>query len=340
MAILSSSTHPTLLDWRNALDPNDQVAAVIEILNQVNEVVQDITFMEGNLETGHRTTVRTGLPPVTWRRLYQGVEPGVSTRAQIEDHTAMLEAYGEVDKALADLGDKAQALRLSEARAQIESMSQELAQKVIFGDARTEPETFTGLAPRYNTVDTSVAANADNVIDGGGTGSDNRSIWLVVWGSETCTGIVPKGSKAGLQVRDLGQVTSENVATATGGGRGLMEVYRMHFRWDTGLCLKDWRYVVRICNLDWSALWGNTGAAADLPRLMFRAMNIIPSFGMGKPCWYMSRDMVTVLQQQLADQTKQSTLTADMVGGVLKYDFMGIPLRRVDRLAVDEAQIT
>jgi hypothetical protein len=87
-------------------------------------------------------------------------------------------------------------------------------------------------------VSTATAESADNVIDHGGTGSDNASIWLVVWGPRTVHGIVPKGSKAGLQVKDLGEQMIQN----SDGSK--WQAYVTHYRFDAGLTVRDWRYVV------------------------------------------------------------------------------------------------
>ena len=119
-------THPTLLDVTKRLDPNGKIDAIAEMLNQTNEVLDDMVWIEGNLPTGHRTTVRTGLPAPTWRKLYGGVQPTKSRTAQVTDSTGMLEAYAEVDKELADLNGNTGAFRLSEDRAHIEGMNQEL----------------------------------------------------------------------------------------------------------------------------------------------------------------------------------------------------------------------
>lgn len=333
MATLSSN-NPTLLDHTKALDPDGSIAAVVEILNQTNEMLLDMTFIEGNLPTGHRTTIRTGLPAPTWRKLYGGVQPTKSTREQVDESCGMLEAYAEVDKALADLNGNTAEFRLSEARAHLEGINQSLQETVINGNTDVNPERFMGLAPRFNDTST---ANGDNIIDGSGTGSDNRSIWLVVWGPETCHGIIPKGSQAGIQVNDKGQVTIEDVD----GNGGRMEAYRTHFRLDAGLCVKDWRYVVRIANIDRSALTVDASSGANLPNLMFQAMNLVPSLSMGRPAFYMSRDVMTFAQQQIASGTSGSTLTYENVGGLMTTNFQGmIPMRRVDKLAADEAQIT
>ena len=57
-----ATTHPTLLDITKRLDPNGKIDTIAEMLAQTNEIIEDMVWLEGNLVTGHRTTVRTGLP--------------------------------------------------------------------------------------------------------------------------------------------------------------------------------------------------------------------------------------------------------------------------------------
>ncbi len=325
-------THPTLLDFSKALDPNGKIADIVELLGQTNEILDDMVFVEANGLTGHRTTVRTGLPAPTWRKLYGGVQPTKSTNAQITDSMGMLEAYAEVDKALADLNGNTASFRLSEARAHIEGMSQEMADTLFYGNEGTEPEAFTGLAPRYNLLS---AGNGENIIDAGGTGTDNSSIWLVVWGANTVHGIVPKGSNAGLQHEDLGRVTIENVDGA--GGR--MEAYRDHFRWDMGLSVRDWRYIVRIANIDKSLIVKNAATGADLTDLMVQALELVPNLSSGRPVFYAPRNIRSWLRRQMTNKTINATLSSENMAGKHVTMFDGIPVRRVDRLAPDEARV-
>lgn len=332
MAVLAV-TNPTLLDLAKATDPNGKIATIVEILNETNEVLADMVWKEGNLPTGHRTTIRSGLPTPTWRKLYGGVQPTKSTNVQVTDNTGMLEAYAEVDKALADLNNNTSAFRLSEDRPHIEGMSQEIVDTLFYGNEGTEPEAFTGFAPRFNSLS---AENGDNIIAGGSVDTDNGSIWLIVWGDNTVHGIVPQGSEAGLQHNDKGQVTIEDVD----GSGGRMEAYRTHYRWDAGLTVRDWRYVVRIANIDKSLLVKDASSGADLPDLMYQAMRLVPNLSAGKPAFYASRDMITMLGRQTANLTKSSTLTSEMVGGKLVESFKGIPVRRVDALAADEALVS
>ena len=186
-----SVQNPTLLDLAKATDPDGGIADIVEILAETNEVLDDMTWVQGNLTTGNRTSIRSGLPTPTWRKMYSGVQPDKGTQVQVDDTTGMLEAYAEVDKALADLAGNTAAFRMVEERAHLEGLNQEIVDTLFYGNEDSEPEAFTGFSPRFNST---TAANGENVIDGGGTGSDNASIWLIVWSPQTCFGIIPKGS--------------------------------------------------------------------------------------------------------------------------------------------------
>jgi hypothetical protein len=329
MAALAAN-NPTLLDVAKRLDPDGKIASIVEILNATNPVLEDLTYVEGNLPTGHRTTVRTGLPSPTWRKLYGGVQPTKSTTVQVTDSAGMLEAYAEVDKALADLNGNTAAFRLSEDSAHIEGIGQQMAQTLFYGNEGTQPEAFTGLAPRYNSL---AAQNGDNIIDAGGNDTDLTSIWLCVWGNQTGHGIYPKGSIGGLQMTDQGQVTIENVDGA--GGR--MEGYRTHYRMDAGLTIRDWRYFVRIANIDVSNL--NTLAnTKDIISWMIQASERIPEMGKGRAAFYMNRRLREKLRLGILEKVS-SNLTWETVAGERVMTFDDIPVRRTDALINTESRV-
>lgn len=323
----------TLMDFAKRLDPNGSVPTIVELLSQTNEMLADMLFLEGNLPTGHRTTVRTGLPTVAWRLLNQGVATSKSTTAQIDEQCGMLEAWCEVDKDLAMLNGNTAAFRLSEAQAFIEAMNQEMQQTVIYGNAGLAAEEFTGLAVRYSD---STAANGQNIIKAGGAGSDNASIYLCVWGANTVHGIFPKGSKAGLIHEDLGLVTVE-ASTGLGGQR--LRAYQDHWQWKCGIALRDWRYVVRIANIDISNLVAKS-SAADLIDNMIKAIHRIPNIGMGKPVFYMNRTCAQMLDIQRRDDVAGACLDYSVVDGKQIASFRGIPIRVVDQLLETEATVS
>jgi hypothetical protein len=333
MSVLAT-THPTLLDLKTRLDPNDNIAKIIEMMAQTNEMVDDAVWIEANGTTTHETVVRTGLPESTWRKLYGGVQPSKSTTAKIRDSIGMLEAYAEVDKALADLNGNTEAFRMSEDSAFIESINQKLAQYMVYGNEATESEAFTGLAPRFN--DQTSALNAENIITDAATpdGNDNTSIWLVGWGPLTCHMIYPKGSKAGIQMTDKGQVTIENVD----GSGGRMEAYRTHYRLDAGLTVRDWRYVVRI-QIDYENLVKDAASGPDLTDLMVQAIELLPSTTNVRPAFYVNRSVRTWLRRQMTNKTKNSTLSVENMAGKKVLSFDGIPVRRLDRLTLTESGI-
>jgi len=340
MATLTS-TNPTLADWAKVLDPDGSTAQVIELLNQMNEITEDMTWVEGNLPTGHRSSVRTSLPQGTWRRFNEGVAPTKSTSTQITDACGMLETYSEIDKALADLNGNTAAYRLQEDRAFLEGLTQQLAGTLFYGNTSTNPERFMGLAARYNTTSTATSQTANNVLVGGGAGSDNTSIWLVGWGDLSCHGIFPKGSKAGLTMQDLGEQT---ILDALG---TRYQGYRTRYKWDAGLTVRDWRYVVRIPNIDVSDLAG--ASPADLPKLMMRAMARIPNLKMCRPAWYMNRTTKQWLDIQRSmgpgtstTQTTNSNVrrTLDQSDGRFFSDFGGIPIRICDQITLAETLVS
>lgn len=321
----------TLSDVAKRLDKDGKIDKIVELLTERNEVLDDMLFQEGNLPTGHKSTIRTGLPEVAWRKLYQGVPQSKSTTQQIQDTCGMLEAYAEVDKALADLNGNTAAFRLSEDQAFLQAMSKEMAFTLFYGDTATHPERFLGLAPRYATLAASVATS-ENIVDAGGTGNDLTSIWLVAWGANTCFGIYPKGSKAGFQHTDLGEVTLDT--TLSDGSTGHYQGYRTHYKWDIGLVVRDWRYIVRIANIKLSSITDD-----NLIKFMIMASERLPDENLGRPVWYMNRSARTRLR--LAKTNKSNVqLTPETVEGKKVLTFDGIPVKRCDGIVNTESQVT
>lgn len=325
-------THSTLQDLASRTHADGSVdMQIVEMLQQTNEILDDMTWKEGNLVDGHKTTVRTGIPEATWRKMYGGVDSQKSKTAQIVDKCGMLEIYSKVDKSFADLNGNTNAWRTSEDRAFIQGMSQQMAETIFYGDESVYPERFTGLAPRFSDLN---AENGDNIIDAGDSSGNLRSIWLIGWSDETISGIVPKGSTTGLQMRDLGEDTDD-----APDGSGEYQIYRTHYKWDAGLTVRDWRYIVRIANINEAALTNDAATGANLPDLMFDALELLPEFMSVRPAFYMTRTCRSFLRKQFSSAVKQSTLDFENVGGRRTAFFQETPVRRVDQLAVDETQV-
>jgi len=320
-----SAINPTLLDYTRELGPDGKIITdIAEVLNLTNPILDDMVITQGNLETGNKALVRTGIPAPTWRKLYGGVQPTKATCIPVVDTCGMLEAYAEVDKALADLGGDRAAFRRNQEVAHIEGMSQEMASTLMYGNETTEPEAFTGLSPRY--LLSTGAENSCNVLKSDDAASTNSDIWLVGWGRNTIHGIYPKGSKAGLSYEDLGEQT---LGDAT---NGYYQGLRSHLRWDLGLSVEDWRYAVRIhWGTTLAATFLSAGTGTPLSDLMLQATELIPSLSSCRPVFYMSRAGLTMLRRQIKKETAYN-LTSETVAGKHVTMFDGIPVHRTDAI--------
>jgi hypothetical protein len=329
----------TLADWAKRLDPDGKTAAIVEMLSQDNGVLDTMLFKEGNLPTGEQTTIRTGLPTVYYRLLNQGVPKSKSTTAQIVENAALLEARSEVDVDEAELNGNIASYRLSEASAFMEAMRQQMATTLFYGTG-ANPEEFVGFAPRYSDLG---AANAENILDGGGTGVDMSSVWLVNWGANKVFGVFPKGSSAGLKHEDLG------VGDAFDSNNDRFRAYMDRFVWKNGLVVKDWRNVVRICNVDTSELIGLTGAqeltdSTLVTNLMSRAIDRLPNGPDGNATFYANRTILSNLR--VVAQNKSNNVVTIEPGlnqfgrSIMETRFLGIPVKLTDALTITETQIT
>ena len=339
MATLSTN-NLTLADWAKRTDPEGRVPVVAELLSQTNEILEDCVFKEGNLPTGDRVVIRTGLPSVYWRALNQGVPSSKSTTAQVDEACGMLEARSEVDKDLAMLNGNTAQFRLSEDVAFLEAMNQTQATTLFYGNPATDPKQFLGLATRYSN---SSAGNGQNVLKAGGSGSDNTSIYLVVWGNQTVYCPFPKGSAAGLMHEDLGEQTVYN----SDGTR--LQAYATRYQWKNGLVVKDWRYVVRICNIDVSDLMTQSGTqeagdATAIIKLMSRALYRIPNMAMGRAAFYMNRTVHSGLAIAALDKSQYVLKVNE---GLSQFGtpyswltFQGVPLRKVDAILNTESVVS
>lgn len=328
----AGATALTLADWSKRLDPDGNVPKVVEMLAQKNEILEDMLYVEGNLPTGHRSNIRTGLPTVAWRKLNYGVPQSKSTTVTVDDTCGMLEARGQVDVDLATLNGNSAAFRLSENSAFLEAMNQEHASALFYNDTDVNPERPLGLAPRFSDIGAGAPANAMNIIDAGGLGSDNTSIWFIAWGADTVHGIFPKGSKAGIEHKDLG----EGDAFDADGNRfrALMDLWK----WKTGLCVRDWRYVSRIVNIDVSDVRTDVTAMKNLVNFMIDAEERIQDMNTGRVAIYCNRTIRAALRKAINEKISNN-LTEETVAGKRVTMWNGIPVRICDKLLLTEARV-
>lgn len=321
-----------LIDIYKLQDGKGDFVAVIEMLMEMNPVLEDAIAVECNKGTTHLHTVRSGLPSVTWGKLYQGIPNSKGRTAQVEDTTGFVEGLSTVDKRLLDLSTNEGAVRLSEAQSFLEAMSNEVASKIFYGDTASDPEEFMGLAPRFNDKS---AANGGQIIDAGGTDSDNTSIWFVTWGDNQCNLLYPKGTQAGVQREDHGE------QRVTDGAGNAFYAKEEKFTWHVGMAVKDWRYVSRIANVDVSDMQGGSVKLYDFMRKAYYALQSRRVAG-GKMAIYCNRDVLEALDALATNAGGSDNfvrLKPMEIEGKEVMTYRGIPIRESDALLNTEARV-
>lgn len=331
MATLGAS-YIDLIDVYKQQDGRGQFVDVIEILMEMNPVLEDAIAVECNKGTTHLHTVRSGLPSVAWGKLYKGIPNSKGRTAQVEDTTGFVEGLSTIDQRLLELSTNEGAVRLSEAQGYLESMSQEVATKLFYGNTASDPEEFMGFAPRFNLLS---AANGGQIIDAGGTGTDNTSIWFVTWGDNQCNLLYPKGTQAGVQREDMGtQRLTDDDGNAYYGKEE-------KFTWHVGLAVKDWRYVARIANVDVSLMQAGSVALYDFMRKAYYQLQNRRVAG-GTIAIYCNRDVLEALDALATNAGASDNfvrLKPMEVEGKEVMTYRGIPIRETDALINTEARV-
>ena len=311
---------------------DNKVLPIVEMLTKMSPLLQDMSWQEGNLATGHVFPVRVGLPGVHWRRINQGVRPTKSTVTQVTETCGMLEAVSEIDEKLVQLANDPAQFRLTESMAFMEAMTQEFEAALWYGNGQLKPETMTGFAPRFSLLTGPVK---NQIIDAGGTGNNNASIWLIVWNALTAFGIYPKGMPQGLKHH------ASSIIDLTDADGGTFRGYRDRFQWNVGLCLRDPRYIVRIANIDVDKLptYGTSSdQSADLMSLMNIATNRIHNIGMGRAVFYMNRTVREAWENQML-KNYHIQHTKETATGKWEEAYKMIPIRICDSLLNTEERV-
>ncbi len=345
----ATGAFPTMLDVISVLDPSGNVAPIVELLQQKNPILLDMPWVEGNTALGHQVNVRTGLPTPTWTSWYQGVPPTKSTYAKVMEAVATMKQRTEIDKDAADFNGNSAAFRLKEMLGSIEGMNQGLSSALFYGDSTINPQQFNGLAPRFSSL---TAGNGGNIIDAGGRNNGKMtSIWFVGWSGTTIHGIFPKGAKGGLQREDLG------IFDAFDAGGNRFRAVGDLLDWKVGLAVEDWRYIVRIANIDVDAL--KAGNGPDILSLMMDSLHIPPEVGetrsgqspstangaaatqmMPNPVFYCTRKIAAMLDRQAQIKSGFTLKSGNDVFGRPITLCRGVPVRSCDALLETENQIS
>ena len=136
----------------------------------------------------------------------------------------------------------------------------------------------------------------------------------------TVHGIYPKGSSAGLKSEDLGRTTLKD----NDGGR--FEGYRSHYQWKMGMVVRDWRYIVRVANVE-LALLDDPTAQTALYHAMIKARYTTPNPGSYARGVYYASPAVHAMLDIAATEKGNAALGYANVFGKDVLTFRGTPIK-------------
>lgn len=329
MATLNA-TLLSLLDSYSRRDPDGKIANIVEILTQRTVVMEDLEFIEGNTKTGHVVTTRTALPAIQYRRYNEGIAVTKSRTDQVTESIGKMAGMSKVDVELAALHGDGAAFRASEDDAFLQSFANEVETGFFYNSTATSPEKWQGLAPRFAAT---AGPGGSQIVkmDASASGADQASLWLVGHGKETVHGIFPKGEMLGLNPTDGGKQLTRDA------NNNEFWAWVTSWSWNFGVCVKDWRYVCRVANIDMGNILSTGSALIDA---MIRAQRKIFKPG-AKLVWYGNRDVITFLELQAKTAVNAAgPLSYAMIGGQPILTFRGVPIKETDALLSTESPLT
>jgi hypothetical protein len=329
----------TLADVAKSKDK--QIGKVAEVLVQHNPILNDIPYMEMNEGTVHKEDIRSALPAVYYRKANQPIPASKSTTEERTFSGTQFESKSQIDRDVAQRGgaDRVAYNRWNQAQGHLQAHAIEHASLLLYGSPSASNMKTAGFFDIFSTVN-AAEETSKQIIDAGGTGSDNTSILKVHWGERSVFGIYPKGTQAGLRRIDhsAGGKLVKIPGIDSNGNAGDYWGYEEEFITNHGLVVKDYRQCARIANIDISDLVAGTGA--DLIDLMISADYKIHTKENGMGVWYVNRTIFAHLHKQALTKVGAGAgLTYENYQGKPVLMFLGSPVRCVDALVNAEARV-
>lgn len=342
-----------LSTWSRMHDPKGGMLPIVNMLAQINTPFIDAVYQEANLPLAHQIVVNSALPVASTKGINYGGNISRGQFQQFTEKVGIFEVWGEYDYDLLNTKSDRAGFLYAQSVNYWEAMIQKWCNSLFYGNPATDPTQILGLATRYFTVNPANATNALNVIDAGGTGSANTSLWLMEWSDQGASIIHDSGSPAGLIHETFENVVLPGGSGSYGIGVGTRQkVFQEKFAIRNGLAVADWRRIIRIANIDVNNL-ANAAGAADLTELLVNAIMRLPGAGLpasetgnpmtnlapaGKMCIYGHRTVLKALRQQTLNKAG-STIHITETAGKKNFDFDGIPFRLCDQLSLTEARV-
>lgn len=311
----------TLVEVAKRLNPDGTQGRIAEVLAEKNDILMDIPFMAANDTFTNKTIRRSKEPAGQFRKLNEGISKGFSKTTVKWDVIGLLESEGQHDVEVIDNMPNPKEARNDENVSHINGMGKTMATTLMYGSTVTTPEKFNGLSVRLDSL-------SDTTVQGAsGTGSDLTSIFIVDWGPDTCHGIYPKNSVAGLDKMNLG------VQIVQDGSSNDYRAYVDWFTWRMGLAVKNPLSIGRVANIE------SAGASNLFDEDLLIKVIVQMTQGPGTRI-YVNRTVMAQMWIRLKDKSNVHFTRLDgLDAGGAPMAFNGIPIRQVDKILDTESAV-
>lgn len=330
MATINGTLKSLADSYKEQLDSRKQ-GTIIELLGQYTSLVEDAPAMACNMKTFHRTLHRTELPSVSWGVLNTGTANSKARSRQVDDTTGELTARSAVDVRLVKIQPDPARFRFNEMKAFMMALANQAESALWYGNSNIVKEQILGFAPRYASPS---AAVGSQMVDAGGSGSDNTSIWFIMWDEMGSHLIFPEGMPGGVQHEDLG-IGDEDDANGNP-----FRAYRDIYSWHLGLANVDYRTAARIHSIDVSDLTRNAATGANLIDAMVDTWHTLQAKGLpsGSLRIYCNSTILRFLDHQSRQGNANILMDPKQWGPNSQpmMTFRGSPIRRSDALVNTE----
>lgn len=318
MAVVSGMNYYTLAEYNNIIAGEAHVHPnIIHTIQDASPLLDQMPFSVCNNGRSNLTKLITKYPEGQLRGFNEGVNSEKTGARITEDATCMVSTYSVVDAEIMKQNNFSASFRAQNDAAFERGLAHSMATRIFQGSRKADPRGIDGLQARYKRI-------GGNVIDAAGTASDTLSdIWVVNWGLDKVHGIFPEGSAAGLQVFDRAETDVYDAANRR--YRGFITDYQ----WTFGLAVEDPSQVIRIANVDNTALEGNA-SAVDLYSLLIKAIETLPEDPGAQCAIYMNNTCRTALRLQIL-QKNNVDLQYETVAERKVQMFSGIPVHRIPK---------
>ena len=325
--------YPTIVDYRDRMDPTGAPAQIVQLLHKINPFAAMLPAYPTNDVDSEKINVQVSLPTVVMKAYGQ---PVAMSKGEVDIQsfpTGIAETIQQAPVDIVELGGDPQQYLLNDAEGYLEAMRQKQSSQLISGDHVANVNEIMGFSKYFNSTTGNLAGNMISAGDSGGT---LTSVYFIGLGRNGFYTVFPKNVPAGLVA---GPITRRWSDVTEGTTVKQLEVFTRKYQQRFGLVARNYTNGVRICNIDHSKLAAGT-STVDLIQTLRKAPYRIKDETL-QYVWLMNASTMEYLDNQSYLGAKAGGgLLMTTVGDRTYKSFAGFPILRTDSITNSESTIS